>query len=83
MRAVGRGLDGEMYIKMTKALNVISLILLLCFAYRVLAIQTQVNEVTDLFDKHIKNKDTLLLDMKKQSDNAHDLIKSGQHHDLM
>jgi len=68
---------------MKKVLKVISLILLLCFAYQVLAIQTQVNEVTDLFDKHIENKDNLLLDMKKQSDNAHDLIKSGQHHDAI
>ena len=48
---------------------------------KALAIQTQVNEVTDLFDKHIENKDSLLLDMKKQTDNAYGLIQSGQHHD--
>ena len=35
-----------MYIKMKKVLKVVSLILLLCFAYQVLAIQTQVNKVT-------------------------------------
>jgi len=68
---------------MQKVLKVVSLILLLCFAYQVLAIQTQINKVTDLFDKHIENKNNLLLDMKKQSDNAHDLIKSGQHHDAI
>ena len=48
---------------------------------KALAIQTQVNEVTDLFDKHIENKDSLLLDMKKQTDDAYGLIQSGQHHD--
>lgn len=68
---------------MKKAFLITYLICLICVpcSRQALAIQTQVNEVTDLFDKNIENKDELLLDMKTQSDNAHDLIKSGQHHE--
>lgn len=64
---------------MKKAL-LLGLVYLFC-SFKVFAIDTQINKVTDLFDKHIENKDALLLDMKKQNDNAVDQIKSGTHHD--
>ena len=41
-----------------------------------LAIQTNVNEVTDLFDKHIENKDALFNDLKAQNNNAINEINS-------
>lgn len=68
---------------MKKTLLLVTLIVSVCFIYPAFALQTQVNEVTDLFDKHIENKDALLLDMKKQSDNAVDQIKSRKDHDAI
>lgn len=56
---------------------------LMLFSLTTLAIQTQVNEVTDLFDKHIENKDLLLQNMKEQNDNAMEQIKSRKHHDFI
>ena len=38
---------------------------------------TNINEVTDLFDRHIENKDQLLHELKTQNDSAIDNIKSG------
>lgn len=38
---------------------------------------TNINEVTDLFDRHIENKDELLNELKTQNDSAIDNIKSG------
>ena len=38
---------------------------------------TNINEVTDLFDKHIENKDELLSELKTQNNSAIDNIKSG------
>ncbi len=38
---------------------------------------TNINEVTDLFDKNIENKDQLLHEVKTQNDSAIDNIKSG------
>ena len=55
---------------MKKILKFVSLILFLCAGHQALAIQTQINKVTDLFDKHIEDKDALLQNMKKQNDNA-------------
>lgn len=66
---------------MKKNLKFVSLILFFCFDCQALAIQTQINKVTDLFDKHIEDKDALLQNMKKQNDNAMEQIKSRNHHD--
>lgn len=66
---------------MNKTLLFISLISFLCYSYQALAVQTQINEVTDLFDKHIEDKDSLLQNIKKQNDNAMEQIKSRNHHD--
>ena len=66
---------------MMKTLKFLSVMLLLCCSYQALAIQTQINEVTDLFDKHIEDKDSLLQNMKKQNDDAMEQIKSRKHHD--
>lgn len=55
--------------------------ILLCYGYQVLAIQTQVNEVTDLFDKHIEDKGELLQNLKEQNDNAIEQIRSRSHHE--
>ena len=38
---------------------------------------TNINEVTDLFDRHIENKDQLLHELKTQNNAAIDNIKSG------
>ena len=38
---------------------------------------TNINEVTDLFDRHIENKNQLLHELKTQNDSAIDNIKSG------
>ncbi len=46
-----------------------------------LAIQTNVNEVDDLFDRHIEGKDQLLQNLSKQNSNAINQIQSGMHHD--
>ncbi|PCI01071.1 MAG: hypothetical protein COB76_02215 [Alphaproteobacteria bacterium] len=45
--------------------------------------QTNINEVTDLFDKHIEDKDELLHKMKAQNDNAISQIQSRSNHDLI
>ena len=66
---------------MKKTLKFVSLILFLCAGHQTLAIQTQINKVTDLFDKHIEDKDALLQNMKQQNDNAMEQIKSRKHHD--
>ena len=66
---------------MKKILKFVSLILFLCAGHQALAIQTQINKVTDLFDKHIEDKDALLQNMKQQNDNAMEQIKSRTHHD--
>lgn len=66
---------------MKKTLKFAGLVLLLCAGHQMLAIQTQINEVTDLFEKHIEDKDALLQNMKQQNDNAMEQIKSRNHHD--
>lgn len=45
--------------------------------------KTQINEVTDLFDKHIKDKDALLQNMKEQNENASERIKSRSGHEYI
>jgi hypothetical protein len=46
-----------------------------------LATSTIINEVTDLFDKHIEGKEELLQNLEEQNNTAIDQIKSGAHHD--
>lgn len=46
-----------------------------------LAIDTNINKVTDLFDKYIDNKQELLQNLEEQNNNAINQIKSGTHHD--
>jgi hypothetical protein len=48
-----------------------------------LAIQTNVNKVTDLFDKHIEDKDKLLQSLELQNSAAISQIKSGKHHEAI
>ena len=50
------------------------LILFISSAYAEL---TNINQVTDLFDRNIENKDELLHELKTQNDSAIDNIKSG------
>jgi len=66
---------------MKKILKFVSLILFLCADHQALAIQTQINKVTDLFDKHIEDKEALLQNIKQQNDNAMEQIKSRTHQD--
>ena len=66
---------------MKKILKFVSLILFLCGGHQALAIQTQINEVTDLFEKRIEDKEALLQNIKQQNDNAMEQIKSRTHHD--
>lgn len=56
----------------TSILLTISLIMAFQFVYAActLAIQTNVNKVTDLFDKHIEDKDALFDNLKAQNNNA-------------
>jgi len=53
----------------------------LCHLSQAFALQTQINKVNDLFDRHIEHKDDLLQNMKEQTDNAIDRIKSQNGHD--
>ena len=66
-----------------KKIIVAVLSLLIFSPLAVSAIQTQINKVTDLFDKHIENKDTLLQSMKEQNENASERIKSGSGHEYI
>ena len=54
-------------------------LMLCCYQLQAFAVQTNVNEVTDLFDRHIENKDALMRNMQQQNDNAMDQIKSKEH----
>ena len=49
----------------------------------VFAAKTNINEVTNLFDRHIENKDGLLQDMKQQNDKAVEQIRSRESHDAI
>jgi len=62
----------------TRIVLAISLITTIQFVYvaGALAIQTNVNKVTDLFDKHIEDKDALLNNLKAQNNNAISEINS-------
>ena len=55
----------------TSILLAISLITTIQFVYAVnaLAIQTNVNKVTDIFDKNIEDKDALFDNLKAQNNN--------------
>jgi hypothetical protein len=44
----------------------------------VLAVKTNVNEVNDLFDRHIENKDQLMRDLKEQREGAVRDIETGK-----
>ena len=44
----------------------------------VLAVKTNVNEVNDLFDRHIKNKDQLMRDLQEQREGAVRDIETGK-----
>jgi len=57
------------------AISLIMIFQLVCID-KSLAIQTNVNEVTDLFDKHIENKDALFDNLKAQNNNAINEINS-------
>ena len=63
--------------------NLIILILHILISWPIssLATSTNVNEVTDLFDKHIEGKQELLHNLEEQNNNAINHIKSGAHHD--
>jgi hypothetical protein len=63
--------------------NLIILILHILISWPIasLATSTNVNEVTDLFDKHIEGKQELLHNLEAQNNNAINHIKSGAHHD--
>ena len=63
--------------------NLIILILYILISWPIasLATSTNVNEVTDLFDKHIEGKQELLHNLEEQNNNAISQIKSGVHHD--
>lgn len=62
----------------TSILFAISLIIIIQFigVINVLAIQTNVNKVTDLFDKNIEDKDVLFDNLKAQNNNAISEINS-------
>ena len=66
-----------------KNLIIIILHILISWPIESLAIQTNVNEVTDLFDKHIEGKQELLQNLEKQNNNAINHIKSGAHHNAI
>ena len=66
-----------------KKILVTLLFIFLCLRTQAFAAKTNINEVTDLFDRHIENKDELLQDMKQQNDNAVEQIKSRAHHDAI
>ena len=44
----------------------------------VLAVKTNVNEVNDLFDRHIENKDQLMRDLQEQREGAVRDIETGK-----
>lgn len=67
---------------MTKIILAV-LSLLMFSPLAVSAIQTQINKVTDLFDKHIENKDELLQSMKEQNENTSERIKSRSGHEYI
>ena len=52
-------------------------LILIFFISSAYAELTNINEVTDLFDRHIDNKDQLLHELKDQNNSAIDNIKSG------
>lgn len=62
-------------ISMLLTISLIMIFQLVCID-KSLAIQTNVNEVTDLFDKHIENKDALFDNLKAQNNNAINEINS-------
>ena len=64
-----------------KNLIVMILHILISWPIASLATSTNVNEVTDLFDKHIEGKQELLQNLEEQNNNAISQIKSGVHHD--
>jgi len=64
--------------------NIITLVFILLYCVlQTFAEKTNINQVTDLFDRHIENKDGLLQDMKQQNDNAAEQIRSRTHHDAI
>jgi uncharacterized protein YxeA len=64
-----------------KKFIIILLHILISWPVASLAISTNVNEVTDLFDKYIDNKQELLQNLEEQNNNAINQIKSSVHHD--
>jgi len=48
-----------------------------------LALQTNVNKVTDLFDRHIEDKNELLQGLEAQNSNAINQIKSAEYYDAI